>query len=95
MVNYFDYSYALPENRAVPFRASYAVYPAPWNRDTEILHVGIKGFDLPKAARPPANLVFLIDSSRLDGRAQQAAAAPSRRSIFSSTNWARRTASRS
>jgi len=63
MVNYFDYSYALPENRDVPFRASYAVYPAPWNRDTQILHIGIKGFDLPKAARPPANLVFLIDSS--------------------------------
>jgi Ca-activated chloride channel family protein len=63
MVNYFDYSYALPESRSVPFRASYAVYPAPWNRDTEILHIGIKGFDLPKAARPPANLVFLIDSS--------------------------------
>ena len=63
LVNYFDYSYALPENRDVPFRASYAVYPAPWNRDTQILHIGIKGFDLPKAARPPANLVFLIDSS--------------------------------
>ncbi len=63
MVNYFDYSYALPESRDVPFRASYAVYPTPWNRDTEILHIGIKGFDLPKAARPPANLVFLIDSS--------------------------------
>ncbi len=47
----------------MPFRASYAVYPAPWNHDTEILHIGIKGFDLPKAARPPANLVFLIDSS--------------------------------
>ena len=63
MVNYFDYSYPLPENRQVPFRASYAVYPTPWNADTKILHIGIKGFDLPKAARPPANLVFLIDSS--------------------------------
>jgi Ca-activated chloride channel family protein len=63
MVNYFDYSYPLPETRDVPFRASYAVYPSPWNPDTEILHIGIKGFDLPKAARPPANLVFLIDSS--------------------------------
>jgi len=63
MVNYFDYSYPLPEERAVPFRASYAVYPSPWNPGTQILHIGIKGFDLPKTARPPANLVFLIDTS--------------------------------
>jgi len=63
MVNYFDYAYAYPEDRKVPFRASVAVYPTPWNRDTQILHIGIKGFDLPKAKRPPANLVFLIDTS--------------------------------
>jgi len=63
MVNYFDYSYPLPDAREVPFRASYAVYPSPWNPGTQILHIGIKGFDLPKTARPPANLVFLIDTS--------------------------------
>ena len=63
MVNYFDYSYPGPEQRDTPFRATYAVYPTPWNADTKILHIGIKGFDLPKAARPPANLVFLIDTS--------------------------------
>ncbi len=63
MVNYFDYAYPLPENRSVPFRASVRVYPTPWNKDTQILHIGIKGFDIPKKERPPANLVFLIDSS--------------------------------
>jgi Ca-activated chloride channel family protein len=63
MVNYFDYSYPGPDTRAVPFRATYRVYPTPWNPDTQILHIGIKGFDLPKASRPPANLVFLIDTS--------------------------------
>ncbi|MGH6870121.1 MAG: vWA domain-containing protein [Rhizomicrobium sp.] len=63
MVNYFDYGYAGPEDRKTPFRATTAVYPAPWNADTEILHIGIKGFELPKAERPPVNLVFLIDSS--------------------------------
>jgi Ca-activated chloride channel family protein len=63
MVNYFDYAYALPQTREAPFRASYAVYPTPWNPGTQILHIGIKGFDLPKANRPPANLVFLIDTS--------------------------------
>ena len=63
MVNYFDYAYPLPADRKAPFRASVRVYPSPWNADTQILHVGIKGFDIPKKERPPANLVFLIDSS--------------------------------
>lgn len=63
MVNYFDYAYPLPRSRKVPFRASLRVYPTPWNKNTEILHIGIKGFDLPKKDRPPANLVFLIDTS--------------------------------
>ncbi|MEI9991367.1 MAG: VWA domain-containing protein [Rhizomicrobium sp.] len=63
MVNYFDYAYPLPQDRKTPFRASVRVYPTPWNRDTQILHIGIKGFDIPKKERPAANLVFLIDSS--------------------------------
>ena len=63
MVNYFPYAYPGPKSRKTPFRASLAVYPTPWNADTKILHIGIKGFDLPKTKRPPANLVFLIDTS--------------------------------
>jgi Ca-activated chloride channel family protein len=63
MVNYFDYAYPGPQTRAEPFHATTRVYPSPWNPGTRILHIGIKGFDLPKAARPPANLVFLIDTS--------------------------------
>ena len=63
MINYFDYGYALPRNRTEPFRPTVAVYPSPWNADTQILHIGIKGYDVPKAARPDANLVFLIDTS--------------------------------
>jgi len=63
MVNYFDYAYPLPENRDRPFRASVRVYPTPWNKNTQILHIGIKGFDIPKKERPAANLVFLIDTS--------------------------------
>ncbi|MBI1330306.1 MAG: DUF3520 domain-containing protein [Alphaproteobacteria bacterium] len=63
MVNYFDYAYPGPASKAVPFKASMAVYPTPWNAGTKILHIGIKGYDLPKRERPPANLVFLIDTS--------------------------------
>ncbi|MDE2500469.1 MAG: VWA domain-containing protein [Alphaproteobacteria bacterium] len=63
MVNYFDYAYPGPKDRKAPFEASVRVYPTPWNKDTKILHIGIKGFDLPKKERPRANLVFLIDTS--------------------------------
>jgi Ca-activated chloride channel family protein len=63
MVNYFDYTYALPDNRAQPFRPTVQVYQTPWNPDTQIVHIGIKGFDIAPAERPTANLVFLLDVS--------------------------------
>ncbi len=63
MVNYFDYSYPLPDNRAQPFRPTVQVYETPWNPDTQIVHIGIKGFDIQRNERPAANLVFLLDVS--------------------------------
>ena len=63
MINYFDYHYSVPRDRAAPFQPTVAVYASPWNRDTQILHIGIRGFDLARSERPRANLVFLIDSS--------------------------------
>ncbi len=63
VINYFNYSYEVPTDRTQPFQPTLAVYPTPWNAETQILHVGIKGFDVPRAERPNANLVFLIDTS--------------------------------
>ncbi len=63
MVNYFDYDYALPETRDAPFKPNVTLFPTPWNAKTLLLHVGIKGFDLPQDHRPEANLVFLVDVS--------------------------------
>ncbi len=63
LVNYFNYSYELPEGKDQPFKPSVAVFPSPWNADTQIIHVGIKGFDIPPAERPDLNLVLLIDVS--------------------------------
>ena len=63
MVNYFDYAYPVPSDRKQPFKASLKLYPTPWNKDTKLLHIGIKGFDIPRKERPRANLVFLIDTS--------------------------------
>jgi len=63
MVNYFDYGYARPQDRATPFSSYVALAPSPWSSQRQILHIGIQGFDIPKGEQPPLNLVFLIDTS--------------------------------
>jgi Ca-activated chloride channel family protein len=63
LVNYFPYDYAGPDSAATPFKATVTITPTPWNADTRLLHIGVKGFNIAQAARPTANLVFLIDTS--------------------------------
>ncbi len=62
LVNYFPYDYPGPETADQPFKASVTVMPTPWNKGTKLVDIGIKGYDI-AAARPHANLVFLIDTS--------------------------------
>ncbi|MBD3775270.1 MAG: VWA domain-containing protein [Rhodobacteraceae bacterium] len=62
-VNYFRYAYPAPEDRSTPFTVTADVAKSPWNADTQILRIGLRGYDLPRAERPPANLVFLLDVS--------------------------------
>jgi len=63
LINYFDYGHPGPTSLATPFRATTELAPAPWNSKRQLLMIGIKGYDVPKAQLPPANLVFLIDTS--------------------------------
>ncbi|MFL6549770.1 MAG: von Willebrand factor type A domain-containing protein, partial [Povalibacter sp.] len=63
MINYFDYQYTPPKTRDTPFSVSTELAHAPWNNQAWLLKVGIKGFEVSAAERPPANLVFLIDVS--------------------------------
>lgn len=63
MVNYFDYDYPLPAGDAEPFRADVAITPTPWNTETRLMRIGIKGYDIERVSAPRANLVFLIDTS--------------------------------
>jgi Ca-activated chloride channel family protein len=63
MINYFDYDYPLPKDGSRPFKPTVAVYPTPWNPDTLLLHIGIKGHDIVPEKKPRSNLVFLIDVS--------------------------------
>ncbi|WP_369975867.1 vWA domain-containing protein [Xanthomonas bundabergensis] len=62
-INYFDYAHPAPHDRDTPFRVSTELAPAPWNPQRQLLMIGIKGYDVPRQALPPANLVFLIDTS--------------------------------
>ncbi|RYF90021.1 MAG: VWA domain-containing protein [Caulobacteraceae bacterium] len=63
LVNYFDYGYAAPATAAEPFKAYTAVTPSPWAPGKQIVHIGLQGYDIPRAKQPPLNLVFLIDTS--------------------------------
>ena len=63
LINYFAYDYAPPETRDQPFAAHVSLMPAPWNDASRLMHIGIKGFELDHSEVPPANLVFLIDTS--------------------------------
>jgi Ca-activated chloride channel family protein len=63
MINYFRYDYARPKDRAQPFSVSTDVARTPWNEGTYLMRIGLRGYDVDAAERPPANLVFLLDVS--------------------------------
>ncbi len=63
MVNYFDYNYPLAETKAEPFKPSITVQPSPWNSGKKLVHIGVKGYDIPRAEQPRSNLVLLLDVS--------------------------------
>jgi Ca-activated chloride channel family protein len=62
-INYFAYGHPAPGSRETPFRVTHQQVPAPWDARRHLLMVGIKGYDVPKDVLPPANLVFLVDTS--------------------------------
>ena len=61
LINYFDYAYPQPRDRAQPLALTTELAPTPWNPHTQLLLVGLQGYA--PAQRPAANLVFLIDVS--------------------------------
>ena len=63
MINYFSYAYPTPTDVQTPFQLTTEIAPTPWNPHTHLLHIGIKGYEVPQEELPPANLVFLIDVS--------------------------------
>ena len=63
-LNYFRYDYPAPEAESEhPFAPTMEAGPAPWHEKHRLVHIGIQGQRVPRAERPPSNLVFLIDVS--------------------------------
>lgn len=63
MINYFRYDYPRPATRDVPFSVTTNVAQTPWNKNTRLLRIGLRGYDVSAKGRPAANLVFLVDVS--------------------------------
>lgn len=63
MINYFNYDYTPPHDKAQPFSVYTELGVNPWNPATHLLHIGLKGYVVPKETLAAANLVFLVDVS--------------------------------
>jgi Ca-activated chloride channel family protein len=62
MINYFDYEYPEPEGEH-PFSITAEVAGCPWNREHQLVHVGLQGRHVAMESLPRSNLVFLLDVS--------------------------------
>ncbi|MBO9204796.1 MULTISPECIES: vWA domain-containing protein [Niastella] len=62
MINYFSYNYPQPVNDK-PFSITTESAPCPWNKDHQLVMIGLQGKKIELDKLPPSNLVFLIDVS--------------------------------
>ncbi len=62
LVNYFPYAYEPPKDGR-PFAVHLDAASCPWSPGHRLVRVALKGREVPRAERPPANLVFLLDVS--------------------------------
>jgi Ca-activated chloride channel family protein len=62
MVNYFDYDYKEPTGKD-PLSINIEYGETPWNKKSNLVHIGLKGKVLKKEQQLQNNLVFLIDVS--------------------------------
>ena len=60
MINYFEYSYAAPED-GEKFLVSQTIVPCPWNEDTLLYRVGVRAEEIDISGG--SNIVFLVDTS--------------------------------
>ncbi len=61
-VNYFDYNYPQPTTNR-PFSVNMENADCPWNKNHQLVRIGLKGKDIDYTHMQNSNLVFLIDVS--------------------------------
>ncbi|WP_316635846.1 VWA domain-containing protein [uncultured Flavobacterium sp.] len=62
MMNFFKYNYPQPEGQH-PFSINTELSDSPWNKNCQLLKIGLQGKNIPMTNLPTSNLVFLIDVS--------------------------------
>ena len=62
MINYFTYDYPQPKGNA-PFSIITEVSKCPWNKENNLVMIGLQGKKIKIDKLPPNNLVFLLDVS--------------------------------
>jgi Ca-activated chloride channel family protein len=62
MINYFGYDYAKPTGED-PISLNTEIAECPWNPKHKLIHIGLKGKEIPVDNLPSSNFVFLIDVS--------------------------------
>ncbi|MFL5743154.1 MAG: von Willebrand factor type A domain-containing protein [Niastella sp.] len=62
MINYFSYNYPQPSNDK-PFSITTESAQCPWNKDHQLVMIGLQGKKIDFDKLTPSNLVFLIDVS--------------------------------
>jgi Ca-activated chloride channel homolog len=62
MLNYFAYRYSQPLDEH-PFSVTLDATACPWNREHQLVRIGLKAREISSEKRSPCNLVFLIDVS--------------------------------
>ena len=62
LVNYFPYDYPSPTGEH-PFSVTTEVAQCPWNKEHQLVRIGLKGLEIEQKERPASNLVFLLDVS--------------------------------
>lgn len=61
MINHFDYDYPNPENELIHLESELSI--CPWNRENQLLHIGLQSHSTEKEHNKRSNLVFVIDLS--------------------------------
>lgn len=62
MINYFNYNYPQPIDEH-PFSINTEYTDCPWNKNHQLIHIGLQGKQIEVKSLPSNNLVFLIDVS--------------------------------